>query len=197
MMDPIYWVILAGAVIFAFLLGGSIAWMRMRRRHAERLRERFGPEYDHVVQETGSPRRAEDELVRREKRVRQFDIHSLSGEQRARYSDSWRRVQASFVDAPVRAVAEADELVMEVMQERGYPMGDFEQRAEDLSVDHPRVVRNYREAHALALRSDRGEAETEDLRQAMVYYRELFEDLLEDATTNGRTGEYHEVKRER
>lgn len=196
-MDPIYWVILAGAVIFAFLLGGSIAWMRMRRRHAERLRERFGPEYDHVVQETGSPRRAEDELVRREKRVRQFDIHSLSGEQRARYSDSWRRVQASFVDAPVRAVAEADELVMEVMQERGYPMGDFEQRAEDLSVDHPRVVRNYREAHALALRSDRGEAETEDLRQAMVYYRELFEDLLEDATTNGRTGEYHEVKRER
>lgn len=197
MMDPIYWVILAGAVIFAFLLGGSIAWLRMRRRHAERLRERFGPEYDHVVQETGSPRRAEDELLRREERVRQFDIRSLSGEQRARYSDSWRRVQASFVDAPVRAVAEADELVMEVMQERGYPMGDFEQRAEDLSVDHPRVVRNYREAHGLALRSDRGEAETEDLRQAMVYYRELFEDLLEDATTNGRTGEYHEVKRER
>lgn len=194
-MDPMYWVILVAAVVTALLIGGAIAWLVMRRRHERRLRERFGPEYDHVLSETGDIRRTEDELVRREKRVRKFNIHSLTTEQRSRYSDAWRRVQAGFVDVPVRAVAEADELVIEVMQERGYPMGDFEQRAEDLSVDHPRVVRNYREAHALALRSDRGEAETEDLRQAMVYYRELFEDLLEDTTADDRTTDYHEVRR--
>lgn len=196
-MDPIYWVILAGAVVAALAIGAAITWLVMRRRHGRRLRERFGPEYEHVLEETGSARRAEEELVRREERVRQFNIHPITAEQRARYAETWRGVQASFVDAPVRAVAEADELVIEVMKERGYPMGDFEQRAEDLSVDHPRVVRNYRDAHALAIRSDRGEADTEDLRQAMVYYRELFEDLLEDTTaaTDGRPREYQEAQR--
>lgn len=196
-MDPMYWAIIAGAVIIAFVLGGTIAWLLIRRRHAHQLRDRFGPEYDHVVEQTGNKRRAEDELLRREERVRTFDIHPLTNEQRARYSESWRGVQASFVDTPVRAVAEADELVTDVMRKRGYPMGDFEQRAEDLSVDHSRVVTNYREAHALALRNDRGEAETEHLRQAMVHYRELFEDLLEESTTEGRTREYEEVRRER
>lgn len=196
-MDPMYWAIIAGAVVAAFVLGGTIVWLLMRRRHAHGLRKRFGPEYDRVVDRTGNKRLAEDELLRREERVKRFDIHPLTIEQRAHYADSWRRVQASFVDQPVRAVAEADELVTEVMQKRGYPMGDFEQRAEDLSVDHPQVVTNYREGHALALRSDRGEADTENLRQAMVHYRELFEDLLEEPTTDGRDRTYHEVRRER
>lgn len=196
-MDPMYWAILAGAVIVAFVLGGMIVWLLMRRRHARGLRKRFGPEYDRVVDRTGNTRRAEDELLRREERVKKFDIHPLTSEQRAHFSEAWRRVQASFVDQPARAVAEADELVTEAMQKRGYPMGDFEQRAEDLSVDHPQVVTNYREGHALALRSDRGEADTEHLRQAMVHYRALFEDLLDEPTTDGRSKDYHEVRRER
>lgn len=196
-MDLTFWMILAGAVIIALVLGGLIVWMLMRRRHAHELRDRFGPEYDHVVEKTGSKRHAESELLRREERVRKFDIHPLTSEQRAHYSESWRRVQASFVDTPVRAVAEADELVTDAMLKRGYPMGDFEQRAEDLSVDHPRVVSNYREAHALALRSGRGEAETEHLRQAMVHYRALFEDLLEEPGTDGKAREHYEMRRDR
>ncbi len=184
-MDTYSWAILVGAVILALVIGGAVAWMVVRRRHARQLRERFGSEYDHAVEKTGSKRRAETELHRREERVRQFDIHSLTTEQREKYAEAWRKVQADFVDAPVRSVAEADELVTEVMRERGYPMGDFERRAEDLSVDHPRVVENYRAAHSLAARSNRGEADTEDLRQAMVHYRSLFEDLLEAPVTNG------------
>ena len=185
-MEPFNWAILAGAVLVALVIGGAIGWMIVRRRHARTLRDKFGPEYDHAVEKTGSKRRAETELHRREQRVKQFDIHPLTNDQRIGYTESWKKVQANFVDAPVRAVAEADELVTEVMRERGYPMGNFEQRAEDLSVDHPRVVENYRAAHDLALRNDRGEADTEDLRQAMVHYRALFEDLLETPVTDGQ-----------
>lgn len=185
-MDTYSLAILVGAVILALVIGATVAWLMIRRRQARQLRQKFGREYDHAVEKTGSKRQAETELHRREERVRQFDIRPLPGEQRAAYRESWRRVQANFVDAPVRAVAEADELVSEVMQKRGYPMGDFDQRAEDLSVDHPVVVENYRAAHDIALRSDRGQADTEDLRQAMVHYRVLFEDLLEEPTTDGR-----------
>jgi len=188
-MDTYSWAILAGAVILALVIGAAVAWLIIRRRHARQLRQKFGREYDHAVEKTGSKRQAETELQRREERVRQFDIRPLPAQQRAAYRDSWRQVQANFVDAPVRAVAEADELVTEVMQKRGYPMGDFEQRTEDLSVDHPVVVENYRAAHDIALRSDRGQADTEDLRQAMVHYRVLFEDLLEETTTDGRMKE--------
>lgn len=184
-MDPFYWVVLAGLVILAFVLGGAVAWLFIRRTHSRRLRENYGPEYDRVLDATGDRHDAEKELLRREERVHKFDIHPLSSEQRSRYAEAWRGVQASFVDTPARAVADADELVAEVMRERGYPMSDFEQRAEDLSVTHPRVVAHYREAHALARRSDRGEAETEDLRQAMVHYRALFEDLLDVPVTDG------------
>ena len=189
-MEPFSWAILAGAVLVALVIGGAIGWLMVRRRHARVLRDKYGPEYEHTVAKTGSKRRAETELQRREERVKQFDIHPLTGQQRTRYTESWRKVQASFVDAPVRAVAEADELVTEVMRERGYPMANFDQRAEDLSVDHPRVVENYRAGHDLALRNDRGEADTEDLRQAMVHYRALFEDLLEAPVNDGRRDEH-------
>lgn len=195
-MELSIWAILAGAVIIGLIIGALVTWLIIRRRHAGQLRQRYGREYDHAVEKTGSKRRAEAELHSREERVRQYDIQPLSNEQRASYADSWRQVQANFVDAPVRAVAEADELVTEVMRKRGYPMGDFEQRAEDLSVDHPKVVENYRAAHTLAMRSNRGQADTEDLRQAMVHYRALFDDLLETSDTNGRPEHRETVARD-
>lgn len=195
-MDPFYWALLAGVAVLALAIGAATSWMIVRRRHHHRLRERFGSEYDRVLESTGDRRAVEEELLRREQRVMQFDIRPLSPEQRSRYAEDWRMVQASFVDTPAPAVADADTLVTEVMRMRGYPMGDFEQRAEDLSVDHPRVVENYRAARGLAVRTERGEADTEDLRQAMIHYRELFEDLLEQPVSdNSIQSREEEVKR--
>src|SRR5205823_2940201 len=128
-------------------------------------------------------RRAEAELQERAARVDHLDIHPLSPADRTRFADAWRSVQAQFVDDPARAIADADRLVIEVMRVRGYPVTAFEQRAADVSVDHPEVVANYRAAYAIARRSQEGDATTEDLRQAMVHYRALFEDLLETAPT--------------
>lgn len=186
-MDP---VILVVAVVAALLIGAAAAWYFLFYRRRTHLRERFGPEYERAVVDIGDRRQAERELERREERVRSLDIRPLAPEQRARFADRWRRVQAQFVDSPTEAIRDADRLVMEAMEARGYPVGDFEQRAADVSVDHPRVVENYRAARDIALRSSRGEASTEDLRQAMVHYRALFEDLLE-------THERMEVKIER
>lgn len=166
-------------VLVALLAGAAAAWFFLRRRRTEHLRREFGPEYDRAVRETGERSRAERELETRRERVRQLHIHPLPALERDRFAASWTEVQKRFVDSPADAVAEADRLVSEVMQERGYPMTDFEQRAADISVDHPRVVEHYRAAHALAERSRNGGASTEDLRQAMVHYRALFDDLLE------------------
>jgi hypothetical protein len=157
----------------------ALVWYTTQQRRRQELRERFGPEYDHAVQQYGEPRRAEEALSARTERVAALHIHQLPSDQSARYAEAWRGVQSRFVDDPERAIAEADRLCTEVMQARGYPMGDFEQRAADISVDHPRVVENYRAAHVIAERAERGEAATEDLRQAMVHYRTLFEDLIE------------------
>ena len=162
-----------------FVLGAVGAWYFFTRRRREHLRDRFGPEYDRVVRTTGRTREAEKELERREERVEQLEIRPLPAEERLRFAESWREVQAHFVDEPAQTVAEADELVEEVMARRGYPIGDFEQRLADISVDHPHVISNYRAARAIAAESHHGRASTEDLRQAMVHYRALFEDLLE------------------
>ncbi len=174
-------VIIAIVVVVVLL---AAWWWYSQQKRRQQLRDQFGPEYDRAVRESGSPSAAEKELASREKRVRQLDIKPLSAEQRTRYAESWRQVQARFVDDPSGAVQEADRLVGDVMQTRGYPMGDFEQRAADISVDHPSVVDNYRQAHEIARRQAEGQAGTEDLRQAMVFYRSLFEDLLgEDRPT--------------
>jgi hypothetical protein len=157
-----------------------VAWLIYRQRHSRRLRSQFGPEYDRMVLVKGSPRGAEAELDRRSRRVRRLAIRPLPQDAVSRYEQRWNAQQARFVDEPREAVAEADHLVEEVMKERGYPMADFEQRAADISVDHPRVVENYRAAHQIALREQQGRANTEDLRNAMICYRELFRDLLED-----------------
>jgi nitrogen fixation-related uncharacterized protein len=149
------------------------------RRRSLKLQEQFGPEYKHVVRQYGDARKAEAELAAREKRVRKLEIRPPTQEDQSRFAEVWRRTQARFVDEPSKAIDEADGLIKEVMQTRGYPVGDFEQRAADISVDHPDVVINYRAGREIAERNKSGQATTEDLRQAMMHYRSLFEELVE------------------
>lgn len=156
-----------------------IAVVLTQKRRSDQLHSKFGPEYERLVRMTGDARHAESELADRIDRVKQLHIKPLDEHHREQFADAWRADQARFVDDPKGAVVEADRLVADLMQFRGYPVGDFEQRAADVSVDHPHVVENYRIAHDIALREQRGEASTEDLRVAMVHYRALFEDLLE------------------
>jgi len=148
-------------------------------RASARLRSRFGPEYENAVHEYGDRTRAEQALEKRAERTEKYNMRSLTKEEQQHFNDEWRGAQARFVDDPPAAIHDADHLVCEVMRLRGYPMADFDRRAEDLSVDHPAVVRTYRAAHAIAVTEKDGHATTEDLRRAMVFYRELFDELLE------------------
>jgi hypothetical protein len=170
------WVVIAVAVAAVIAV---LVWQALARRRTGRLRGRFGPEYDQTVSTAESRREAEAELQAREERRQQLEIRPLSQAARDRYLDSWQVVQAQFVDDPRAAVASADGLIQSVMAERGYPVADFEQRAADVSVDHPQVVENYRHGHRLAQASANGDDSTEDLRQAMRHYRALFDDLVE------------------
>ncbi|HEV3062822.1 MAG TPA: hypothetical protein VGY48_31540 [Vicinamibacterales bacterium] len=170
---------LAVAVVLAVVL---LAWLFVQRRRSTTtlvMRQRFGPEYERAVGEHGSARRAEAHLAAREKRVEKLKIHDLDPAKREQFSAQWQVLQSRFVDDPKGAVTEADALVSTLMQARGYPVADFTQRAADISVDHPRVVANYRSAHEIALRLGNGEANTEDLRTAMIHYRSLFEELVQ------------------
>jgi hypothetical protein len=166
------------AVVVVAVLAAA-AWLVAGRRRRERLRTRFGPEYDRTLRETGDTRRAESLLEGREKRVGKYQVRPLSADESQRFGLAWRRLQTRFIDDPSGAVREADTVVTELMTVRGYPMTEFERRAEDLSVDHPVVVDHYRRAHAIAARDASNAASTEDLRQAVVYYRALFEELLD------------------
>jgi len=161
---------------------GAAIWLYMRNRRTEQLQSRFGPEYERTLAASGNQREAERELEHRAERVEHLDIRPLTSAERERYVELWHSVQARFVDDPTGATDEADQLVGEVMATRGYPVGDFEQRAADVSVQHPHVVEHYRAAHNIAVRNARGDADTEQLRQALVHFRALFEDLLETAT---------------
>jgi hypothetical protein len=166
---------------FIVLAGGVIVWLLQKRRTA-RLRSRFGEmEYEHAMVERGGRRQAEATLDERAKRVHSFHLRALTPADRARFMTAWEQVQVHFVDRPAGAVAEADQLLGEVMATRGYPMGDFEQRAADISVDHPIVTQNYRSAHTIALSHLNGHATTEDLRRAMIHYRALFEELVRES----------------
>ena len=165
--------------LVVIVVAGIAAWVFLRKRRSERLRNRFGgSEYDRAVKEDGSRRHAESGLNERTARVESLNIRPLAPGDRARFVESWRRVEARFVDGPGGAVTEADQLLGDVMSTRGYPVSDFEQRAADISVDHPLVLENYRTAHEITLRQIRGQASTEDLRQAMIHYRTLFEELV-------------------
>ena len=167
--------IIALAVI---LFAGIAAWLFLRKRRTQKLRTQFGgAEYDRTVKEDGK-RHAEAGLKERSDRVESLPIRPLAPGDRARFVESWRRIQARFVDGPGGAVTEADQLLGDVMSTRGYPVSDFDQRAADISVDHPLVLTNYRTAHEIAVRQTQGKANTEDLRQAMIHYRTLFEELV-------------------
>src|SRR6266540_2257488 len=174
-MDTWVWIVIVVAVVVAALLIAMFAIGGRRRRG---LQERFGPEYDRTVESSGDRRAAERDLREREERHEELDIRELTPAARDRYFDEWRVVQTRFVDSPGDAVTEADTLVQQVMRDRGYPVDDFETRAEAVSVDHPHVVENYRAAHTVWAANERGEATTEDLRQSLVHYRSLFEELL-------------------
>ena len=168
------------AVLLVLVAVAAVIWASVHtKRQSQRLKTRFGAEYDRAVQRLGSQSRAETELRKRETRVGKLKIAPLSVEDGARFSQAWNRLQGRFVDNPKSVVVEADKLVRELMTARGYPMGDFEQRASVISVDHPAVVEAYRAAQVIAIRDARGEADTEELRRAIVHYRTLFSDLLE------------------
>jgi hypothetical protein len=167
------------AVVLIVAVGAIVAWVVMQRQRSQRLRHRFGPEYTRAVDELGGRTKAEAELARREERVARLNITALAPTDATRFSQAWNALQSRFIDNPKGVVAEADHLVRELMVKRGYPMGDFERRAADISVDHPSVVTTYRAAQAIAVRDERGEADTEELRKAVIHYRTLFDELLE------------------
>jgi hypothetical protein len=175
-------------IVIGVIAVAAIAWIVMSRRRTARLRERFGPEYNRVASSTDRKHDAEQELIRREERRESFELQPLSDAARDGYVSEWKSVQADFVDEPESAVARADSLLQRVMADRGYPVEKFDQRAADLSVDHPSVVENYREGHRLATEGDG----TEDLRQAMRHYRKLFDELVDSGA--GREREIEEAR---
>src|ERR1043166_5735049 len=174
-MNP-QWIWIAAAAAVVLLIVGLIA-VGARRNRSAALRDHFGKEYDRTVESAGSRTRAENELVARAEEANSFDIRPLTAAERDRYRDDWRRIEARFVERPTTAVIEADELVTDVMRTRGYPMADFEKHAALLSVKHPRVVEHYRAGHEII---DRETRSTEDLRQAVLHYRALFDELVND-----------------
>jgi hypothetical protein len=175
-MDTWVWIVIAVAAV---VVVAAIAYALTSSRRRTHLREGFGPEYDRAVSEAPSRREAESDLRERQKRHDELELKPLSREARGRYQREWDAAQARFVDDPDGAIRDADELIQSVMSERGYPVEDFDQRTADLSVEHGDVIHNYRAAHDISRRSIRGEASTEDQRQAFVHYRALFEELVE------------------
>jgi hypothetical protein len=165
------------AIVVALLV--VAVWLLLRQKQSKSLEKRFGPEYERTVEEMGSRPKAEAELMSRQKRVEKLDIMPLPPAEAASFAQAWRTLQGRFVDNPKGVLDEADDLVQQLMRKRGYPVADFEGRAADISVDHPGVVEHYRAAQAIAVRNHRGEADTEEMRQAVVHYRALFDELLE------------------
>jgi hypothetical protein len=175
---PLQWIIVAGVLVIALL--ALAAWLfSQKKRQSKRLLQRFGSEYGRTVGELGGRTKAESELKAREKRVEHLTITPLAPAEAAGFSEAWNALQGRFVDNPKGVVVQAEQLIRDLMLKRGYPMGDFERRAADISVDHPAVVENYRAAQAIAARDERGEADTEELRRAVVHYRVLFAEMLE------------------
>jgi hypothetical protein len=174
-------IVLAAVVI---LIIAVLAWLYLRKRRSTtaELRKKFGPEYELAVREHGSIRKAEAKLEDRQERVEKLNIRDLDPMERERFSKQWESIQSRFIDSPKGAVAEAEDLVSSLMKTRGYPVSDFDQRTADLSVDHSRVVENYRSAHEIALRVGKDQATTEELRTAMIHYRSLFEELVQVPT---------------
>jgi hypothetical protein len=166
------------AVVVLVIVGAVLGAVFTRRNRSVRFHDRFGSEYDHTVQTLGDEKKAQTELEKRQKHVDTLDIRPLSANEHARYLADWAAVQSKFVDEPGQAIVDADRLIMEVMQVRAYPVSDFDQRAADVSISYPALVGNYRAARVIALKNKENKADTEELRQAMIHYRSLFEELL-------------------
>lgn len=177
MQETTLWILIGAVVVL-----GLVFWLVARRRNTAVLREHFGDEYDRTVEARGGVGKAERDLEEREERVKKLDIRPLGPKERGEFIDEWREVKAVFVDSPVEAVHHADRLLTRIMTARGFPMGDFDRRYEDLTVDHGEVARHYREGHDTVVRDGRGEASTEDLRQAMIHFEALFDDLVNEVT---------------
>jgi hypothetical protein len=177
MQDNTLWILIGAVVVL-----GLVFWMIARRRNTAVLREHFGDEYDRTVEARGGVSKAEHDLAEREARVKKLDIRPLEPRQRSGFIEEWREVKAVFVDSPVEAVHHADRLLTKIMTARGYPMGDFDRRYEDLTVDHGEVARHYRDGHDIVVRDASGQASTEDLRQAMIHFEALFDDLVNEVT---------------
>jgi hypothetical protein len=176
--------ILILALIVVVIVAAITIWLAMRRRHTHSLQERYGDEYDRTLEEKGKRAKAEAALEEREKRVAKLDIRPLEPREREGFIAEWREVKATFVDSPVEAVHHADRLLTTIMKTRGYPMADFDRRYEDLTVDHGEVARHYRDGHEIVMRHQQGQASTEDLRQAMIHFEALFDDLVNDVAAN-------------
>ena len=170
--------IMIAVVLVLVIMGAILGLIYARRKRSERFHDQFGPEYDRTVQTMGNEQKAQTELDERQKHVKALDIRPLSVNERERYLADWTAVQSKFVDEPGQAIVDADRLIIEVMQIRAYPVSDFEQRAADISVNYPALVSNYRAAREIAIKNKQHQADTEELRQAMIYYRSLFEELL-------------------
>jgi hypothetical protein len=180
-IDPL-WIWIALGVVALLIVAGLVA-RGARRARTESLRDKFGNEYDHALQEHGSRKQAERDLVERAEQVKKYNIVPLQAGDQERFRRDWQKVEQHFLERPTTAVVEADELVADIMRTRGYPMGDFDRHAADLSVTHPRIVDHYRAGHKV-IGGAPGSASTEDLRQAMLHYRALFDELIDDRVGN-------------
>jgi len=183
------WILIAVSVVIVVAVVVVVASVISRRRKTERLKQHYGREYERLVSQTGSQKDAENELTARERKREKLDIVPLTPSALSDFTMRWHEVQTKFVDNPATAVGVADRLVTEVMRERGYPVDDFEQRAADVSVDHPQIVENYRAAHGIHLSQQQADVSTEQQREAFVHYRALFEKLLEADTESDRSKE--------
>ena len=176
-MNTTYTIVIV--VLILLITGAILAPIFSRRKRTERLQGKFGAEYDRTVEALGDEKKAHTELEGRQKHVMSFDIHPLSVIEGDRYAANWNFVQSKFVDDPGKAIIDADQLIMEIMHLRNYPISDFEQRADDVSVIYPELVGNYRAARLIAIKNEKQMATTEELRQALIHYRSLFDELLE------------------
>lgn len=181
-MNTWVWIVI-GVVVAIVVLG--VLFSALRTRRSRSLQDQFGREYDRTVDRAGGRREAERELAERQKRHDELELKPLPPEARERYLKQWQQTQSRFVDDPTGAVSEADDLVNRVMRDRGYPVDDFEQRAADISVEHPELVERYRTANGIARASEQGKASTEDLRHSVRHYRALFVELLDGDAGDG------------
>jgi hypothetical protein len=183
------WVVVI-IVVAVVVVIGAVAWLVSQEMKRKRLRENFGPEYERTVSDHENPRAAQRELAAREKRHAELDIRPLTPSAQERYSHQWALIQEQFVDRPAGAVTEADRVLEALMAERGYPTDGYDQQLADLSVKHSRTLEHYRTAHETMRGHERTQASTEELRDAMVHYRTVFEDLLTDGEENARGGSH-------